>query len=83
MDPTDVAWFHMDRPTNLMVVNTVLWFDVPVDQAKVLQVFQERVVSRFRRFRNSLARRREKHLPVTSPVSVSSAANRLVVPWRL
>ena len=51
MDPADVAWLHMDRPTNLMVVNTVLWFDVPVDQASVLQVFQERVVSRFRRFR--------------------------------
>ena len=29
MDPADVVWLHMDRPTNLMVVNTVLWFDVP------------------------------------------------------
>ena len=36
MDPADVAWLHMDRPTNLMVVNTVLWFDAPVDQASVL-----------------------------------------------
>jgi len=55
MDPVDVAWLHMDRPTNLMVVNTVLWFDVPVDQASVLQVFGERVVSRFRRFRQRVA----------------------------
>ena len=55
MDPADVAWLHMDRPTNLMVVNTVLWFDVPVDQASVLQVFGERVVSRFRRFRQRVA----------------------------
>ncbi len=31
MDPADVAWLHMDRSTNLMVVNTVLWFDAPVD----------------------------------------------------
>ena len=45
MDPADVAWLHMDRPANLMVVNTVLWFDAPVDQASVLQLFQERVVS--------------------------------------
>ena len=37
MEPADVAWLHMDRPANLMVVNTVLWFDVPVDQASVLQ----------------------------------------------
>ena len=51
MDPADVVWLHMDRPANLMVVNTVLWFDVPVDQASVLEVFQERVVWRFRRFR--------------------------------
>ena len=55
MDPADVAWLHMDRPTNLMVVNTVLWFDVPVDHASVLQVFQERLVSRFRRFRQRAA----------------------------
>ena len=55
MDPADVAWLHMDRPTNLMVVNTVLWFDVPVDQASVLEMFGERVVSRFRRFRQRVA----------------------------
>ena len=55
MNPADVAWLHMDRPTNLMVVNTVLWFDMPVDQASVLQVFGERVVSRFRRFRQRVA----------------------------
>ena len=55
MDPVDVAWLHMDRPTNLMVVNIVLWFDAPVDQASVLQVFGERVDSRFRRFRQRVA----------------------------
>ena len=55
MDPAEVAWLHMDRPANLMVVNIVLWFDAPVDQASVLQLFQERVVSRFRRFRQRAA----------------------------
>jgi hypothetical protein len=55
MDPADVARLHMDRSTNLMVVNTVLWFDVPVDQASVLQLFQERAVWRFRRFRQRAA----------------------------
>jgi diacylglycerol O-acyltransferase / wax synthase len=33
----------------------VLWFDAPVDQASVLQLFEERVVSRFRRFRQRAA----------------------------
>ena len=51
MEPVDVAWLHMDRPANLMVVNTVLWFDAPVDLASVLEMFGERVVARFRRFR--------------------------------
>ena len=55
MDPADAAWLHMDRPTNPMVVNTVLWFDAPVDQASVLQLFGDRVVSRFRRFRQRVA----------------------------
>ena len=55
MDPADAAWLHTDRPANLMVVNTVLWFDAPVDQASVLEVFGDRVVSRFRRFRQRAA----------------------------
>ena len=55
MDPADAAWLHKDRPANLMVVNTVLWFDAPVDQASVLEVFGDRVVSRFRRFRQRAA----------------------------
>ena len=31
MSSADAAWLHMDRPTNLMVINSVLWFDEPVD----------------------------------------------------
>ena len=27
----DTAWLHMDRPTNLMVINSVQLFDDPVD----------------------------------------------------
>ncbi len=38
-----------------MVVNTVMWFDAPVDQASVLEMFGERVVARFRRFRQRAA----------------------------
>jgi hypothetical protein len=55
MDPADAAWLHTDRPANLMVVNTLLGFDAPVDQASVLEVFGDRVVSRFRRFRQRAA----------------------------
>ena len=31
MTNADAAWLHMDRPTNLMVVNGALWFDEPLD----------------------------------------------------
>ena len=30
MSGADAAWLHMDRPTNLMVINSVLWFDRPI-----------------------------------------------------
>jgi diacylglycerol O-acyltransferase len=55
MNAADAAWLHMDRPDNFMVVNTLLWLDRPVDQAAVLQIFRDRVISRFRRFRQRAA----------------------------
>ncbi len=51
MANADAAWLHMDRPTNLMVVNSVLWFDEPVDWETMRKVVQERLVDRYPRFR--------------------------------
>ena len=51
MSRADAAWLHMDRPTNLMVINSVLWFDEPVDWERCEDVFRERLVERFDRFR--------------------------------
>ncbi|HEX2893766.1 MAG TPA: wax ester/triacylglycerol synthase family O-acyltransferase [Marmoricola sp.] len=51
MAPADAAWLRMDRPTNLMVVNSVMWFDEPLDGAQLRAVLQERLVDRFPRFR--------------------------------
>jgi WS/DGAT/MGAT family acyltransferase len=41
----------MDRPTNLMVINSVLWFDEPVDWDAYKAIVRERLVERFDRFR--------------------------------
>jgi WS/DGAT/MGAT family acyltransferase len=41
----------MDRPTNLMVINSVLWFDEPVDWQAYKELVRERLVERFDRFR--------------------------------
>jgi diacylglycerol O-acyltransferase / wax synthase len=51
MAAADAAWLHMDRPTNLMIVNSVLWFEEPVDWARCRATFLERMVGRFDRFR--------------------------------
>ena len=51
MHNADAAWLHMDRPTNLMVVNSVLWFDQPVDIERARAVLRLRLVERFPRFR--------------------------------
>ncbi len=54
MNSADAAWLHMDRPTNLMVVNSVLWFEEPMDLERGRQVVRERLVERFPRFRQRI-----------------------------
>jgi len=51
MSNADAAWLHMDRPTNLMVVNALLWFDEPVDVDRVREILRSRFVEPFPRFR--------------------------------
>ena len=41
MAPADAAWLHMDRPTNLMIVNSVLWCAEPVDWDALRARFME------------------------------------------
>ncbi len=55
MNSADVAWLHMDRPTNLMVVNSVMWFDEPMDFARVRRLIRERLVDPYPRFRQRIA----------------------------
>lgn len=47
----DAAWLRMDRPTNLMVVTSVMWFEEAVDWAALRTLISERVLDRFPRFR--------------------------------
>lgn len=50
MTAADAAWLHMDRPTNLMVINSVLWFDEPLDWDRVKRTFKRRIVDQFPRY---------------------------------
>ena len=58
MNSADAAWLHMDRPTNLMVVNSVMWFDEPMDIERGKEVIRDRLVERFPRFRQRIVEQR-------------------------
>ncbi len=51
MSSADAAWLHMDRPTNLMVINSVMLFDEPLEQDRLCEVIAERLVEPYPRFR--------------------------------
>jgi WS/DGAT/MGAT family acyltransferase len=54
----DAAWLHMDRPTNLMVINSVMLFDEPLDQARLREVLRTRLVAPYPRFRQRVTESR-------------------------
>ena len=64
MSNGDAAWLHMDRPTNLMVITSVMWFDEPLDGERLRGVIEERLVGRFVRFRQRAV---ESPLPLRGP----------------
>jgi diacylglycerol O-acyltransferase len=64
MSNADAAWLHMDRPTNLMVITSVMWFDEPIDQTRLREVISERLLEPYERFRQRVV---ESHLPLRTP----------------
>ncbi len=64
MSTADAAWLHMDRPTNLMVITGVIWFDEALDWDAVREVVSSRLVDRFPRFRQRIA---ESRIPLRGP----------------
>ncbi len=48
----DALWLEMDRPNNLMVVDSVIWTAEPLDFAKVRTVVTERLLRRYPVFRS-------------------------------
>lgn len=50
MSRVDHAWLRMDNPANLIMVNSVMWTDQPVDDVAMRAVLEERMVAQFPRF---------------------------------
>ena len=44
MPNADAAWLHMDRPTNRMVINSVMWSAETIDLEALRRVLRERLV---------------------------------------
>jgi diacylglycerol O-acyltransferase / wax synthase len=58
MSNADAAWLHMDRITNLMIINSIMWFDEPVDWDRLRHVYEERLLEPYPRFRQKVVERR-------------------------
>ena len=63
LSSADAAWLHMDRPTNLMVINSVLLFDQPVDWKRLKLITAERLVNRYPKFHQRVIDSRVPLLP--------------------
>ena len=48
----DALWLEMDRPSNLMVVDALMWTTEPLDWDGFMSVVQERLWDRYRVFRS-------------------------------
>ena len=52
MGVQDALWLEMDRPTNLMVVDSLVWTADPLDWDRFVTVARERLWDRYRVFRS-------------------------------
>ena len=52
----DALWLEMDRPNNLMVVDSVVWTAEPLDFAELRKVVEERLIDRYPVFRSRAVR---------------------------
>jgi WS/DGAT/MGAT family acyltransferase len=51
VDAVDTIWLNMDRPDNLMVIESVMTFDGPMDWDRFRNVLEQRVAERYPVFR--------------------------------
>jgi diacylglycerol O-acyltransferase len=52
----DALWLEMDRPNNLMVVDSVIWTAEPLDFAELRKVVEQRLINRYPVFRSRAVR---------------------------
>ncbi|HSB87062.1 MAG TPA: WS/DGAT domain-containing protein [Ilumatobacteraceae bacterium] len=55
----DALWLEMDTPTNLMVVDSLVWTATPIDWKRFFAIARERLWNRYRVFRSVAVRDEE------------------------
>ena len=51
MSPQDSLWLELDRPSNLMVITSLLWTATPIDPDRLRALLRERLLARYPVFR--------------------------------
>ena len=51
MSPQDSLWLELDRPTNLMVITSLMWTATPVDPERLRSLLRDRLLARYPVFR--------------------------------
>jgi WS/DGAT/MGAT family acyltransferase len=47
LSPNDSLWLNMDTPENLMVIESIMWFDEPLEPPAVLEALRTRLLARY------------------------------------
>jgi diacylglycerol O-acyltransferase len=63
----DALWLNMDRPNNLMIIDSVLWFTESPDWDAVRAVIEERMIQQFPVFSSKPVKRKDGMYWVTDP----------------
>lgn len=63
----DALWLNMDRPNNLMIIDSVLWFRESPDWDAIRAVIEERMIARFPVFSSKPVKRKDGMYWVTDP----------------
>jgi WS/DGAT/MGAT family acyltransferase len=64
LSSADAAWLHMDRPTNLMVINALLVLDEPLEYRRLLALVRRRLLAPYPRFHQRVVEGRGLRGPV-------------------
>ncbi len=84
MSSVDAAWLHMEKPTNLMMINGFFLFDGEVEFERFKATIENRLVGRFSRFRKRVVESglilRSPHWETDAGFDINAHIHRVALP---